>query len=60
MVKVVKRLFVSIYKSGIVGKGEPIHKVVYSFRSPCKYKEKWYKSRRHSRTEYAIEVSEVL
>lgn len=58
MAKTKKRnkLILRFYKSGIEGKGKPIIKVVTSTLTAIQYRNKFYRSSYHERTEYALSV----
>ena len=53
------KLLLLIYKSGIEGKGKPVPKVVYSTLTPAQYRNRFYGSSYHFRTEYAIRVKKI-
>lgn len=57
--KKAKKLLVTIYPSGIVGRGKGKTKVVRSVLTPLQYKMKYYRSAEHFRTEYAMKVKKV-
>jgi hypothetical protein len=52
--KKAKKLVVSIYPSGVVGKGKKRVKVVSSTLTPRQYEDRFYGSSLHFRTEAAI------
>jgi len=51
-----RQLIVMIYKSGIVGKGKPMVKIVNSTLTPKQYEDRFYRSNYHFNTEYAMKV----
>lgn len=51
-----KKLLVTIYPSGIEGRGKGHRKIVTSTLTPKQYRLRFYNSAYHFKTEYAIKV----
>ena len=54
--KKVRTLIITVYASGVVGKGKSRIVKKRSVLTPAQYKERYYRSEEHARTEYAIRV----
>ena len=51
-----RTLIIIVYPSGVVGKGKSRIVKKRSVLTPAQYKERYYRSEEHARTEYAISV----
>ena len=54
-----KKLLVTLYTSGYIGKGKGKTRIVYSTLTPSQYQRRYYSSDEHFNTEYAMEVKRI-